>query len=186
MSLQTWRETLYAPTSDGAQVLNTTTETIMVPDYTLTAGYLYPGRVLKYTLFFDVSTVITTPGTITLALRWGGVAGTVLATSGAYAPDPTAASTTVSGYAEYVMVCRSIGATGSMMTMGRMWLSDYDDASATTIVGNLNMHAIPVSAPAPVTINTTTANAISPTIKFSVATATTQSTTHIALLESLS
>lgn len=184
-SLQTWRETLYATIADGTQVLNTVTETICVPNYTIPAGYLYQGRVLKYTLLFDLSTVITTPGTVTLSLRWNGVAGTVLAVSGAYAPDPTAASTTVTGYAEYYMVCRSVGTSGSAFTMGRMWLNDYDDASATTIVGNLNMHVIPASAPAAVTIDTTAAVPLSPTVKFSVATATTQYTNHIAILESL-
>jgi hypothetical protein len=50
---QGWEETLYAPTADGTQVLNTVTETIMVPDFTLPANYMQQGRVLKYTLFFD-------------------------------------------------------------------------------------------------------------------------------------
>lgn len=185
-SVQGWEETLYAPTADGAQILNSTSETIMVPDFTLPANYMVQGRMLKYTLFFDNSTVITTPGTITLKLRWGGVAGTTLATSGAYAPDPTAASTTVSGYVEWYLIARAApGATASSFTMGRMWLNDYDDASATTIIGNLNMHVIPASAPAAVNIASNAANALTPTCTFSVATATTQLTTHLALLESL-
>jgi hypothetical protein len=185
-SAQTWRETLYATIADGAQVLNTVTETILVPNFTLPANYLYPGRVLKYTLWIDNSTVITTPGTITHRLRYGGVAGTSLAASGAYAPDPTAASTTVSGYIEYYFVCRAVGTAAASFTMGRMWLSDNDDATATTVVGNLNMHVIPSSAPAAVNIDTTAANALSPTVTHSVATATTQTTCHIAILESLS
>ena len=185
-SLQTWEETLYTTIADGAQVLNTVTETIMVPDYTLPASYMYQGRTLKYTVYFDTSTVITTPGTITMRLRWGGVGGTALCTSGAYAPDPTAASTTVSGYVEYLVTCRSIGTSGSIFAMGRMWLNDYDDASATTIIGNLNMHVIPASAPAVVgSLDTTTAKALSPTVQFSVATATTQLTAHQAVLETL-
>ena len=185
-SLQTWEETLYATIADGAQILNTVTETIMVPDYTLPANYLYPGRVLKYSILFDHSTVITTPGTLTLALRYGGVSGTVLATSGAFAPDPTAASTTVSGMVEWWFACRAVGTAAASFTMGRMTLSDFDDASATTIVGNLNMMMIPTSAPAAVNINTTTANALSPTAKFSVSTSGTQLTAHTAVLESLS
>lgn len=184
-SSQGWEEVMYYTLAD-TQILNTTTETIMVPNYSIPANYLYPGRILKYTLFFDWSTVITTPGTLTLALRWGGVAGTALATSGAFAPDPTAASTTVSGMVEYILTCRSQGTAGSVFTMGRMTLSDFDDASVTTIVGNLNMLMIPPSAPAAVTVDTTTAaNALSPTAKFSVATATTQLTTHMAILETL-
>lgn len=170
---------------DGAQVLNTTTETIMTPDYTFLADSVETGDIYRYTLYFDTSTVITTPGTITMRLRWGGAAGTSLAASGAYAPDPTAASTTVSGYMEWLMVVRAVGASGSAFTMGRMCLQDFDDASATTIIGNLNMSVAPVSAPAAVTIDTTASKALSPTVAFSVATATTQLTNHIAILESL-
>lgn len=185
-SIQSWRETLYSIIADGAQVLNTTTETIMVPDFSIPANYMYQGRTLKYTLFFDQSFVITTPGTSTLRLRWGGVAGTVLAASGAFAPDPTAAQTTRSGCVEWYVVCRSIGTAGSMFTMGRMWLNDYDDASATSLQGNLNMTVAPTNAPAVVSsLDTTTAKALSPTVAHSVATATTQTTCHLAVLEAL-
>lgn len=185
-SSQGWEEVLYAPTADGAQVLNSAVETIMVPDFTLPGNYLQQGRMLKYTVFGDVSTVITTPGTITPRLRWGGVAGTVMAAGGAYAPDPTAASTTVSCYVEYFVIARAApGAAASSFTMGRCWWNDYDDASAATIVANLNMHVIPVSAPAAVNIATNANNAITPTVAFSVATATTQFTAHMALLEAL-
>lgn len=185
-SMQSWEELVYATIADGTQVLNTTTETIMVPDFTLPAGYLYPGRALKYTIIGNVSTVITTPGTVTFALRYGGVGGTALATSGAFAPDPTAASTTVTHMVEWYFVCRAVGTSAASFTVGRIEWNDYDDASATTIVGNLNMRLAPASAPAAVNINTTTANALSPTFKSSVATATTQFTAHIAFLEALS
>lgn len=184
-----WRDVLTPRrvlVADGAQVLNTTTETIMCPDFTFAADYMEVGDTFKYTLLFDVSTVITTPGTQTYRLRWGGVAGTSLAASGAFAPDPTAASTTVSQMLEYWLVCRSTGSAGSMFCMGRLTPNDHDDASATTIVGNLNMQMIPTSAPAVTSsLDTTTAKALSPTVAFSVATATTQLTTHIAILESL-
>jgi hypothetical protein len=185
-SLQTWEEMLYVTIADGAQVLNTTTETILVPDYTIPAGFMYQGRALKFTLFGNSSTVITTPGTITFRLRWGGVAGTQLVTSGAFAPDPTAASTTSSWMVQYYTVCRSIGTAGSMFTMGSINWSDFDDATVTTIVGNLNMGMAPVSAPAVVSsLDTTTAKALSPTVAHSVATATTQSICHMAFLEAL-
>ena len=172
--------------ADGAQVLNTTSETVMCPDFTFAADYMEVGDAFKYTLFFDWSSVVTTPGTFTFRLRWGGVAGTALAASGAYAPDPTGAGTTISGWIEFYLVVRTIGSAGSMFAMGRMCLQDFDDASAATIVGNLNMSVIPVSAPAVTSsLDTTAAKALSPTFTSSVATATTQLTNHIAILESL-
>jgi len=173
--------------ADGVQVLNTTAETIMCPDFTFAGDAIKRGNVFKYTLFFDISTVITTPGTITFRLRWGGVAGTALCTSGAIAPDPTAAATNVSGMIQYYIVVRSDGAAGSMFAMGRMDVADLDDATVTTLKNNLDMTMIPASAPAAVgSLDTTTSKALTPTVQFSVATATTQLTNHIALLESLS
>ena len=181
-SMQTWRETLYATTSDGTAI-TAAAETIMVPDFTLPANYLYPGRVLKYSLFGRQSTAITTPGTITLRLRYGGVAGTVLAASGAFAPDPTAAATDLTVAVEWYVVCRLQGSSGTAMAFGRVEWSDYDDATVATIVANLAMRMAPVSAPAVATVNTTTANALSPTYTSSVATGS--FTAHFGLLETL-
>jgi hypothetical protein len=180
--LQSWRETLYATIADGTAV-TAAAETIMVPDFTFPANYLYPGRVLKYTLWGKYSTVITTPGTITQRLRWGGVGGTSLAASGAYAPDPTAASTDLTFYTEYFLVCRATGTSAASLAFGRTWLPDIDDATVTTIKGNLDMHTIPASAPATTNINTTTANALSPTWTQSVATGS--MTCMFATIESL-
>ena len=182
-----WRDLLTPRrvlTAGGVQVLNTATETILIPDYTFAADTMEVGDAFQYTVWFSLSTVITTPGTVTLRLRWGGVGGVALATSGAYATDPTAASTTILAKVQYTMVCVSTGATGTMMTVCEMNLKDYDDASATTIVGNLNMTTFP-DIPAVVTVDTTASKALSPTIQFSVATATTQATTVMAILESL-
>lgn len=183
-----WRDTLTPKgqiARNGAQVLNTTTETIMLPDYTFAPDTVETGDVYKYTLFFDHSTVITTPGTITFRLRWGGAAGTSLAASGAFAPDPTAAGTTLTGFLQWYFVILAVGASGSAKAFGNMWLNDFDDASVAALVANLNMMNAPASAPAAVTIDTTAAKALSPTVQFSVATATTQLTNHLGILESL-
>lgn len=184
-SNQGFEETLYRIAADGAQVSATTTETIMVPDFIVRANYMLIGRTLKYTIYFDWSTVVTTPGTMTLALRWGGVAGTVLCTSGAFAPDPTSLSTTITGRVEFLLTCRAEGTSGSILAMGNMILSDYDDATVTAMKGNLDMLMIPTSAPAAVTVDTTVDKALSPTVKFSVATAGTQFRAHLATLEAM-
>jgi len=182
-SMQSWRESLYATVADGTAI-TAAAETIMVPDFTLPANYLYPGRVLKYTIFGKVSTAITTPGTITVRLRYGGVGGTELAASGAYAPDPTAALTNGTCWIEFYMVCRAVGTAAASLTFGRMEFADYDDASAATLKGNLDMAVIPTTGAATVNINTTTANALSPTFTQTVATGS--FTAMLAVLESLS
>jgi hypothetical protein len=177
--------------ADGVQILNSSTETIMAPNFSFNAydPLLRPGAAFRVSCFFDVSFVITTPGTLTFRLRWGGVSGTVLAASGAYAPDPTAAVTTKSGWLEFVTVWRTVSpaaSSSSAFTMGRLQLNDVDDASATTLKGNAEMGVIPVSAPAVVTsLDTTTAKDLAVTAQFSVTTATTQLTNHIRLIEDL-
>jgi hypothetical protein len=186
--IQPYHQLLAADLADGTQILNTTTRTIICPDYQFAANdpLIHPGAVLRTTAYFDVSFVITTPGTLTLDLRWGGQAGTVLATSGALAPDPTGAQTTRSGFVEFVTVWRTIGATGSAFTMGRMFINDLFDDALSNVKSYMDMSVIPTNAPAVVSsLDTTTAKLLSVCATFSVATATTQLTNHLRILESL-
>lgn len=177
-----WEEVLYAPPADGTAVTSSS-ETIMVPDFSIPASYMNTGKVLKYTLMGRQSTVITTPGTITLRLRWGGVGGVSLAASGAFAPDSTAAATNLTFMVEWWTQCRSTGTSGTFMTIGRIEWTDYDDASAAALVGNLGMRMAPTSAPATASVDTTIDKLLSPTYQSSVATAS--MTVHMALLEAL-
>jgi hypothetical protein len=183
-SMQSWRETIYATIADGTAV-TAAAKTLLVPDFTLPANFLYPGRVLKYTLYGRMSTVITTPGTWTHTLNWGGSGGTVLASTTALGPDPTAASTNIGWTCEYLMVCRSTGTAGTAFTMGKQWHNDIDDGAAAVanLTAALNTQVFP-DAPAAVSIDTTTAKAITPAITPSVATGSI--TAHIAILEALS
>jgi hypothetical protein len=181
-SMQSWRECLYATIADGTAVVTPAVATILVPDFTLPAAYLYPGRTLKYTLWGKMSSPITTPGTFTMSLRWGGVGGVVLATSGAWAPDPTAASTNVAWSCEYWMVCRSVGATGTALTFGKMDLNDIDDATVATLKAGLDQESFP-DANAVVTIDTTIAKALSPCVTPSLTTGSV--TCMMAVLEAI-
>lgn len=188
---QGFYEVLAVDLADGTQILNSTTETIICPDYTFGAGdsHIYPGAVFDIECYFDASFVITTPGTLTFRLRWGGVAGTVLAATGAYAPDPTAALANRSGRIHFKLIWRTIGAAGSAFVMGDWGINDFDDATVTTLQGNLAMSymgSAGANTPAVVaSLDTTTAKALSVTAQFSVNTATTQLTNHIRTLACL-
>lgn len=181
--MQSWRETLMATTASDTAI-TAAAETALTPGFTFPANYFYAGRVIKMTLW-GMSSTAATPGTITMRLRGGvgGTTGTVLATSGAYAPDPTALSTQVSTYVEYYTTVRATGTAAATITMGRMWLGDIDDATVTTIQGNLNMHTIPVSAPATVNLDTTGTNTWSATYQESLTTAS--YTNLMTILEAL-
>ncbi len=174
---------LYWIIAAGTQILNTTTETIMVPSFTLPAGYLQPNSTLRYTVYGEVS-FNATPGTLTVKLKYNGVGGTSLAASGAYAPGG-GGLTTRSSMVQYLLTCYTIGTAGTVLVMGYWTPPQFDNTSATTLQGNLQMLNIPVSGAATTSVNTTTANTLDPTALFSVGTATTQWTSHLALLESV-
>lgn len=180
--MQAWEEAIYAPPQDGAAISATTTETIMVPNFIWpNAGphALYVGKRFAYKLYGRVSTVITTPGTMIFRLRWGGVAGTTMVTSKSLLPDTAAAYTNVAGYVQFDVHVRAIGTSGSVFVMGQSIMANTLGSAASMRQG------VWPDVPAAVTIDTTAAQALSPTLQFSVATAGTAWTTHIATLEAL-
>jgi hypothetical protein len=175
---------LLVDVADGAQILNTTTETIMAPDFSFAANdpRLYQGASFEIHCWFDISNVVTTPGTVTFRIRWGGVAGTVLANSGAISMDTTARSN-FSGSLMADLVVRSIGSAGSMFCQGLVVLNNVPVGAAADPQGLYFMGSAGENVPAVVSsLDTTTAKLLSVTAQFSVSTATTQLTNHIRIL----
>lgn len=80
MSKQIWEEVMDFVTEDGTNFNNTTTETILFPDFTIPAKYMGADRVLLLEAYGRYSSTATP--TIRFRLRWGGVAGTLLWDSG--------------------------------------------------------------------------------------------------------
>jgi hypothetical protein len=172
--------------ADGAQVSNTTTETILCPDYSIAGGYMFPYRALRLWAFGVNSNVVTTPGTFIFRVRWGGVAGTVLLASAAQGLDTTAHTNAIWAMQAYI-VCRTEGATGSFMSGG--WFEMFGLLSSTA--ANL-LPALLGSAGAPgasgnvaVTVDTTVAKLLSITGTSSVATSPTNQTCQQRVIESL-
>ncbi len=172
--------------ADGTQILNSTSEAIIAPDFTFSAydNRIYQGAAFNVRCWFDVSNVVTTPGTLTLRLRWGGVAGTVLASTGAITLSSTARSN-YSGSLSADLVWRSIGAAGSAFCMGLVTLNDVPVAADSAPQSLYTMTSAGANVPAVVSsLDTTTSKALSVTAQFSVNTATTQLTNHIRVLAS--
>jgi hypothetical protein len=175
-----WEEVIYTPNADGTA--NTAgTEAIMLPDFSIPASYMTVGKILKYTIMGRVSTVITTPGVITLRERWGGVAGVVMAASGGFIPDVTAASTNLTFMVEWWTQQRTVGVTGTSMTFGRIEMPDPNDATITDFVIEYNKRLAPAATPAVATVDTTIDKLLSATFANSVATGS--ATAHIGILE---
>lgn len=183
MSLQTWEEALYSSITDATQISNTTTETIMVPDTAIPAKYWYPGRTLKATLRGALSCVVTTPGTLTLRAKYGGVAGTLLAASPALAMN-IGAKTNSQIDIDFLITCRAAGwsaTSGSLWTTGR---ANLGEARVAADVGSYDM--IPLNAPAVVaSLNLIDAGTLSFTAQFSVSTNPTNLLINQFVLEAL-
>jgi hypothetical protein len=183
--VQGWEETLESTVADGTQISNTVTETIIVPDFNIPAYYLAPARTIRIWAFGVMSNVVTTPGTLILAVRWGGVAGTVLLQSAAQVLDTTARTNSLWAMMAYI-TCRTAGSSGTVMSGGIMWANVLSTTAANLEPALLGSAGTPLaSGSAAVTVDTTTAKLLSVTAKFSVATSPTNLTANQRIVEVL-
>src|SRR2546428_13830950 len=119
MSLQGWQEPLIPQQVDGTALANSTTATSLLAPaakFTLPANYMAIGRTLRVTARGRISNIVTTPGTITLDVRFGSV---VVFNGGAVSMNITA-KTNVTWDFEAILTCRAIGASTSpnMLAIG--------------------------------------------------------------------
>lgn len=114
-SRQYWMECIAWLTADGTAVASSASEVIFVPNITVPANYMQDGRALHALIKGKWS---TTTGTVThvYKARWGGVAGTLLATTGTV----TLLVSITNGYVEIdvELQTRSNGSSGSLMVNG--------------------------------------------------------------------
>lgn len=187
MSRQYWSELISWATADGTAVNTTTTETIIFPNVTIPANYMQDGRVLRLTARGRWGNVVTAQPTFTWAIRWGGVTGTVLATSGAIVTSTTAI-TAGQWKKEAILQTRSNGSTGTIFTQGTISMFTATVATFGTVANYglvQPMGSAGVATPAAVTVDLTTDTALAITIDFSASDAANAVTGHIYLLESL-
>ena len=174
-SRQAWEELIAWATADGTAVANTTTETIAVPNVTIPANYMQDGRVLRMRVAGKLSTTATP--TMTWALRWGGVAGTILATTEAITMGSGVAN--VNWKADLEVVTRSNGATGTLLVFGDLMVH----TAAGTVLSNV-WGVSGFDAPAVVTVDLTADQPLSFTADWSAASASNTLTGMIYSLES--
>lgn len=134
MSRQFWSETLTWATAAGTAVNTTTTETILFPNVTIPANFMQDGRCLRLRGFFAYGTTATP--TLIFSVRWGGVAGTVLAKQAANVTTSGVgggASMTALGSFEILIQTRSNGSSGTLMTNGETILYTSTLLTAGTV-----------------------------------------------------
>lgn len=134
MSRQYWSETVTWATATATPIANSTTETILFPNVTIPANLMQDGRALRLTGFGSYGTTATP--TLILALRWGGVAGTVMAKSATNTLTSGVgggASMTAMWSFEAILQTRSNGATGTVMSNGQAVLYTSTAGTAGTV-----------------------------------------------------
>lgn len=172
--------------ADGTQISNSTAETIVCPDFSIQPYYMAPGRTLRIWAFGVISNVVTTPGTLILQVRWGGVGGVVLLKSAAQGLDTTARTNALWCLSAHV-VCRAAGASGSFMSGGFIHqINVLSTTAANLLPAMLGSAGAPLaSGNIAVTGDTTVAKLLSVTATFSVATSPTNLTCQQRVLEVL-
>lgn len=149
MASQGFRERILEVTEDGTALASSTTATSLLNAArkiaTLPAGYFDAlGKRLCFEFAGRVSTVVTTPGTLTLALRLGSVD---VFSSGAMTLNTTA-QTNVHWSLKGELTARALG-TGTATTLfpkGCRWRSHAVIGSPAPTAGGAGTHMLPYNA----------------------------------------
>lgn len=169
MSSNNWIETLSVQGA-GSAITSTASELPLFSDVSIPANYMVPGRVLNITMAGKVSNAVTTPGTMTFRVRWGGVGGTVLVASAALTQN-VIVQTDKTWFAQISIQCITNGATGTFLTWGHMQRGNC----AAAVVADMTPDLLPASGLAVVSsLDTTTVKLLSITAQSSVTSASIQ------------
>lgn len=137
MSRQFWSETIAWATASGTAITSSSTETILFPNITIPANFMADGRALAFYATGAWGTVVTNTKTLQIRLRWGGVAGTVLA-----ATVPVALGTVAQGSGatrtaiwtlEGEIQTRLNGSSGTLFTSGTFTLNTAATPTLQTV-----------------------------------------------------
>ena len=147
--LNTWNSTLIASAADGAALTNTTTATSLLlgaSKFLMPGGFLlFPGQKLRLYAAGRISTVVTTPGTLTLDFR----VGSVVAFNGGAISLNTTAQTNATWQLSMDLQVRAIGSgtTAQILGVGE-FTSRAVIGSAAAASGGVGTWLLPDTAPA--------------------------------------
>lgn len=187
MSLNSWVETLNATQIDSTALTNTVTATsIIAPQsrFTIPANFFAIGKTIRVRAMGRISTVVTTPGTLTLDLRFG--ASTVQFNGGAMSLN-IVAKTNVSWSYEAYLTCRSIGNSTLATLLGiGTWASEAVILSGLPTVSTNGIFVLPAATPVVGTgFDSTVSNVLDMFGTWSVANAANSIQTHIFTVEAM-
>jgi hypothetical protein len=185
MPSQAWEQALVTAQGDGAALTNTTTATSLLPAQSklvLPANFFATvGSALRVRATGRISTLVTSPGTLTLDLRFGS---TVVANGGTMNLNVTA-QTNASWWLDMLLTARAVGASANLMFMGQ-FTSRGIVGSGTAAAGSAGQVLLPDTAPAVGSnFDSTATQTVDLFATWSVANASNSITLHQFILESL-
>lgn len=177
MPAMTWESLLNSPqpTTAGTALATsaTLTDISVAPQFVLPANFLTAGSSLRFTAHGVFSNTATP--TLLLGIYYGGVAGVAL---GATAAVTTATGVTnVQWRLEVTTTIRTAGTTGTAFSQGLAFIGTSATAGTTV--------PMPGAAPAAVTVDTTTAKALTVGAQWGTSSASNTVTLHGFYIESL-
>jgi hypothetical protein len=148
MSTYSWDQTLITAQVDGTALASSSSATSILPaaaKFTLPANFLAIGSSFRVKATGRVSTLVTSPGTLTLDLRLGAV----IAWNGGAMTLNTTAQTNATWTFEAFLTVRAIGASTSANLIGcAEWKSRAIVGSAAAGSGGTPSLILPDTAPA--------------------------------------
>lgn len=111
---QSWVQALTSAQVAGAALSNTTTATSILPaqaKFTIPSNILKIGDAMRITAAYQLSNIVTTPGTLTLDIRLGG---TVVFNGGAMQLSTTA-HTSLPLWVQILLTVRAVGSSANIM-----------------------------------------------------------------------
>jgi hypothetical protein len=143
----TWQKVIASALEDGTALTGTTAASILpaTAKVTIPGNFLRVGSKLRVRASGRISNIVTTPGTLTLDVRLGGV----VAFDGGAMQLNAVAKTNVTWLLDAMLTCRVIGngTTGKLLGTG-FWASESVVGSAVPGTGGSGVLLLPASAPA--------------------------------------
>ena len=152
MALQTWVGPLVTSQVDGPTVTNTTTATSILPTpavQTIPSNYFFmAGQKLRIRAAGRISTVVTTPGTLTLDFRLGTLASPIVVFNGGAMALNIVAQVNQTWELDATVTTRTLGAATASTLIGvGSWKSRAVIGSAAAGAGGVGILSMPDTAP---------------------------------------
>lgn len=148
-----YNQTLMTAQIDGTAITNSSAATSLLPPsarWVMPTNYMYIGKRLRFEARGRISTVVTTPGTLTIAINFGTIATPIIVFSPAAMALTVTAQTNATWLFEACLTCRAIGngTQANMMGVGSFTSRATLLAPAAATELGVGVAPLPDTAPA--------------------------------------